>query len=328
MANSNTQLKTHRVLSLFKRLASGEIIQKSVEAERFHVTEKSIQRDLDDIREYLSEEQIEGNRCEVVWVPAQKGYSMVNKTKTWLEKYDVLAIAKILLESRAFCKSEMDSLLDKLLLQVLPEERQHIRKIIGNEQFHYAPVSHNKELIHNLWILSKAVREQRQVRLNYKKENNDQYVQRIVEPQGIIFSEYYFYLVACIHGANYEFPAIYRIDRIQEIAVLSEHFSVSYCNRFEEGEFRRRVQFMQPGKLNKVRFKFFSKSLEAVLDRLPTAVVIKQDDKSAIIETEIFGEGIKMWLLSQGDKIEVLYPTAFCQDMKEILQKMLERYRK
>ncbi|CQR69960.1 hypothetical protein SOV_52350 [Sporomusa ovata DSM 2662] len=326
MANSNTQLKTHRVLSLFKRLASGEIIQKSVEAERFHVTEKSIQRDLDDIREYLAEEQIEGKCCEVIWSPTHKGYTLVNISKTWLEKHDVLAIAKVLLESRAFCMSEMDSLLDKLLLQVSPEERQHIQKIISNEKFHYAPVKHGKELIHNLWILSEAVREQRQVRLNYKKENDDQYIQRIVEPQGIIFSEYYFYLIACIHGAKYEFPAIYRIDRIQDMVILSEHFSISYCNRFEEGEFRKRVQFMHSGPLLRIKFKYWGKSLDAVMDRLPTARVVESDGKVTLLEAEVFGKGIKMWLLSQAECLEVLGPAEFREEMKWSVGKMLSQY--
>ena len=44
-----------------------------------------------------------------------------------------------------------------------------------------------------------------------------------------------------------------------------------YTARFEEGEYRERVQFIWPGKLQKVKFYVQDKSLEALLDRLSTA---------------------------------------------------------
>lgn len=327
MADQDIRLKTYRILSLFRRLTRGETIQKATEAKRFNVTEKSIQRDLDTIREFLATEHREGEDCEVIWSPSQKSYSMTNKGKEWLEKHDVLAIAKVLLESRAFCKLEMDDLLSKLLQQVSPAEQQHIQKIIGNEKFHYVPVGHGKELIQNLWTLSKAMREQYQVQLCYKKENDDQEIVRIVEPQGIIFSEYYFYLIACICNANYEFPAIYRVDRIKDMTVLSEQYKIAYCNRFEEGEFRKRVQFMHAGPLLHIRFKYWGKSLDAVMDRLPTAKVIERDGKVILLEAEVFGKGIKMWLLSQAECLEVVGPEEFREEMRLTIDAMSKNYR-
>ena len=50
------------------------------------------------------------------------------------------------------------------------------------------------------------------------------------------------------------FPTIYRIDRVRDFRVLDEHFNVPYKDRFQEGEFRKRVQFMYGGKLEKIRF--------------------------------------------------------------------------
>ena len=145
---------------------------------------------------------------------------------------------------------------------------------------------------------------------------------REVEPQGIIFSEYYFYLLACIVGKDYDFPAVYRIDRIVAIKVLDETFRCSYCNRFEEGEFRKRVQFMKSGPILKLTFRYTGKSLTAVLDRLPTARVIEQKDGEAVIEAEVFGDGIKMWLLSQGEYVEVLKPEKFRADMRSSIENM------
>ena len=63
---------------------------------------------------------------------------------------------------------------------------------------------------------------------------------------------------------------------------------------------------MYPGQLKKVRFYVKEFSLEAVLDRLPTAKIIRQDNKGCLIEAEAYGEGIDMWLRSQGEWVDVV----------------------
>lgn len=99
------------------------------------------------------------------------------------------------------------------------------------------------------------------------------------------------------------FPTIYRIDRIKSFKVLDEHFQVPYKDRFQEGEFRKRVQFMYGGKLERIKFKYTGPSIEAVLDRLPTAEIVGQDAGGWVIQAEVFGKGIEMWLRSQGDYV-------------------------
>ena len=100
------------------------------------------------------------------------------------------------------------------------------------------------------------------------------------------------------------YPAIYRLDRIESIQVLSEHFRVPYLNRFQEGEFRKRVQFMYGGELQTVRFQYSGPSVEAVLDRLPTAEILDEQNGVYSIQAEVFGKlGIEMWLRSQADNV-------------------------
>ena len=151
------------------------------------------------------------------------------------------------------------------------------------------------------------------IHIRYGKLKGRATVERRLEPLAILFSEYYFYLVGFIEGINKEeefknaddpFPTIYRIDRIKKLEVLEERFKIPYANRFEEGEFRKRIQFMYCGKLRKVRFSCQGEALEAVLDRLPTAKVLNEDNGFYVIETEVFGEGIDMWVRSQGERIK------------------------
>lgn len=60
---------------------------------------------------------------------------------------------------------------------------------------------------------------------------------------------------------------------------------------------------MYGGRLRKVRLKCKSSSLEAVLDRLPTAEVAEQGAEECVVQAEVFGDGIDMWVRGQGGKV-------------------------
>ena len=124
----------------------------------------------------------------------------------------------------------------------------------------------------------------------------------------------------------YEYPAVYRIDRIIEYREMGQKFRVNYATRFEEGEFRKRIQFMYQGKLLKLQFKYRGSNAEAILDRLPTARIISEQDGVQLVEAEVYGKGILMWLLSQGENVEIIKPAALREEMKVKLQNMLKLY--
>lgn len=60
---------------------------------------------------------------------------------------------------------------------------------------------------------------------------------------------------------------------------------------------------MYGGRLEKIKFRYTGPSLEAVLDRLPTARVLKEDPDGWDVKAEVFGKGIEMWLRSQGNYV-------------------------
>lgn len=129
-----------------------------------------------------------------------------------------------------------------------------------------------------------------------------------MKPVGIICSEYYFYLIAYIgeHDKKHPgYPTIYRIDRIVSYRISKETFHVPYKDRFEEGEFRKRIPFMFGGKLHKTSFTYTGTDVNAILDRLPTANAVKQEDGSYLVTAEIYGEmGLNLWMKGQ-ENIEI-----------------------
>lgn len=305
--------KSDRVLYMYDKLIFGEVLNKNELSVRFGVSEKSIQRDIDALRCYLAEK---GMGQDIIYDPVLHGYKLCELNSHKLSNSEILAVCKILLESRSMIKPEMEDIIKKLLFNCVPEQnKKQVNDLIGNEMYHYIEPHHGKSVLDIIWDLGTAIREHRLIEVEYTRLKDMQTVNRILEPVGLLFSEYYFYLIVFMHEdeiiteikkESELFPTVYRVDRIKKLEILDERFIVPYIDRFEEGEFRKRIQFMYGGKLRKITFRFTGLSIEAVLDRLPTAKIVKEDDKGWIISAEVFGTGIDMWLRSQGDSIEIL----------------------
>lgn len=308
--------KSERVLSIYFRLKQGQIICKAEESARYEVSLRTIQRDIADIQCFLQNQSSEtGELQEIVYDRNSGGYRLETKTESRLKPKELLAVCKVLLESRSLVKEEMFPIIYKLLGACSGEkERKKVREYIGNEMHHYIELQHHEKLLDRLWLLEWAVKEQRYIEIRYKKVKNAEEVTRRVKPVGVMFSEYYYYLTAYIEGINKEkefqnpedtFPTIYRVNRLEAVTVLEEHFQIPYRERFEEGEFRKRVQFMYGGKLRRIRFKYTGESVDFILDKMPTARVIGEEEDGKVLEAEVFGDGVDMWMKGQEQIIEI-----------------------
>ena len=136
------------------------------------------------------------------------------------------------------------------------------------------------------WEIGEAVRNQRVMEIQYERLKEPKLQTRTIEPVGIMFSEYYFYLVAILRDIDRKtefenpddlFPTIYRIDRIQAFRVLDERFEVPYRNRFEEEIFESEFSSCLGESYSGFRW---------------------------MVEAEEFGKGIEMWLKGQGNYIQ------------------------
>ena len=306
-----------RVLQIYSRLCDGYVVNKTEEAARYGVNERSIQRDIDHIRNFLDEDsERTGIVNSIVYDRSAKGYRLESLYQMRLKNSEILALCKILIDSRAFTKMEMVEMLDKLIACCVPKiSQKRIRELIRNEEFHYVEPRHRTKFIDTMWELGQAVNESRYIEVDYYRTKDKQIVRRKLQPAAIMFSEYYFYLTAFIDDEkvrenfdvlNDSFPTIYRIDRIRSLKVLEERFHIPYSNRFEKGEFRKRIQFMYGGRLQKVKFRYTGTDIDAVLDRLPTAQILDEEDGGYVVSAEVFGTGINMWLRSQGDYVELI----------------------
>lgn len=297
--------KGFRLLNMHELLNRGELIKKAELAKRYGVTEKTIQRDIDELRVYLADTRFAEGEVSIKYDRIRSGYYLVRMEREWITNEEVLAVCKILLESRAFCKEELDMLVVKLLAQVTSNDRKQVENMIRNEQFYYVPLRHGKKLLGKIWGLSQYITQNEVILVSYVRQDGMERGHE-VKPVSIMFSEYYFYLIAFMADGRYDFPTVFRIDRIGSFQGTGTKFKVPYKDKFNDGEFRKRVQFMYSGELQRVKFKFSGTSIEAVLDRLPTAEILSENEGVYVISVEAYGSGVDMWIRGQGEKVEVL----------------------
>ena len=297
--------KAFRALEIYDRLRKGEKLLKEKLANEYGVSLKTIQRDIDELRNYLYEKKGEIGEFKIKVENKHYVYKAVEESDTTLTQQEILAVSKILLESRALTKNEMIPLIKKFQKQLSYESKREVADLITDELHHYIELQHGKDLLETLWTLSIAIREKKLILFDYTRMDKKK-TKKEVKPAEILFSEYYFYLISYGVNIKEDIPVIFRVDRINNLKIKGDNFRLEYKDRLEEGEFRKRIQFMYSGKLKKFTFEFSGPSLEAVLDRLPTAKVIGTKDRIYTITAECYGDGIKMWLNSQGENVKII----------------------
>lgn len=124
-----------RILYIQQILVQGGVLNKQQTADRFGVSEKTIQRDLDTLRSYFADSE---PRREILYNSAKGGYLLDDTLSRFLTSSEILAVCKILLESRSMVKEEMFPILDKLVQVCTPLDRlNQVKDLISNERFHY-----------------------------------------------------------------------------------------------------------------------------------------------------------------------------------------------
>ena len=306
-------MKDMRLLKLYNRLLKNDDIDVEEYAKENGVSTRTVERDIKCIKDFLADNEDKSRKI----IRNKKKYQLTYaKDSVNLTKSEILAISKILLASRAFLKDEISLIIDKIVKQCGPgQDLDLIQELLKNEKFHYIELQHKKSFITHIWKLGQAIKDRKKVEIAYKKMDGNM-VRRVIDPVGLMFSEYYFYLLAHIENIDKEkyfcnkddlYPTIYRLDRIEDFQVLNEKYTPTlYKNRFQEGLFRKQVQFMTGGKLRKLKFIYRGSSIEALLDKIPTAKVLEKNKDTYLISAQVFGNGIDRWILSQGEAIEII----------------------
>lgn len=317
--------KQYRVLEIFFRGLRGEDLSVQGLANEYEVSTKSITRSINELKDFLADHRELVGNTELQYSYSDKCYRLY--MDEFLTNKELFALVEVMIGARAFSKMELLTLIDKLKKFTTPEDRPKMNELIRKELYHYPEVSHDCESVQdNLWKIVNCITEHKEISIEYYRMDR-KWVTHRLRPATVMFTDYYFYLIAFLTEGKTEKPYYFRMDRIKQITIHRKAFEVSNMLGFDEGLLRKRSLFMWPGKLRTIRFEFSGPSVQAVLDKLPTAKIIERlGGNKYLIEAETYGDGIKMWLLSQRSWVKVVYPEALVEDMKKEIATMLAMY--
>lgn len=316
--------KQDRILEIFFRGLRGEDLSVQRLADEYEVSTKSITRNINDLKNFLADHRELVGHTELQYSHQDRCYRLF--MDEFLSSKELFSLVEVMIGARAFSKEELLQLTAKLKKFTTPEDRQKLNELVRKELYHYPEVKHDCESVQDyLWQLVNCIADKQEISIDYYRMDR-KWVTHRLRPASVMFTDYYFYLIAFLTEGKTEKPYYFRIDRIRQITVHRKKFATEDTPAFDEGLLRQRSLFMFPGKLQTIRFEFTGPSVQAVLDKLPTAKIIERDGKKYLIEAEVYGNGIKMWLLSQGTWVKVISPVELVDEIKLELDTMLSLY--
>ena len=318
----NTRME--RTLEIFFRGLRGEDLSVQHLADEYEVSTKSITRSINDLKNFLADHRELVGHTQLQYSHQDKRYRL--HLEEFLSSKELFALVEVMIGTRAFSKKELLTLTGKLKRFTTPEDRNRLNELVRKELYHYPEVKHDCESVQDtLWQLVNCIAERREITIDYYRMDR-KWVTHRIRPASVMFTDFYFYLIAFKVDADPREPRYFRVDRIKEITVHRAKVPNHEMPPFDEGRLRQQSLFMWPGPLRTIRFEFTGPSVQAVLDKLPTARIIDRDGSKYLIEAEVYGDGIKMWLLSQGAWVKVVAPEEFVAQMQAEIHRMQQLY--
>ena len=317
--------KQDRLLEIFFRLLRGESLSVQKIANEYKISTKSVSRDINDLKAFFADHRELVGNTELKYSNQSKAYHLY--MDEFLTNRELFALIEIIIGARAFSKEELLTLTNKLKGFTTATDRPMLSDLIRKELYHYTEIKHECDSVQDtLWKLASCITEKKEITVDYYRADRALKTHRI-RPASLMFTDYYFYLIAFNTEGDPDKPLYFRVDRIKHITEHRQHFTNDDAPEFDEGLLRQRSLFMWPGKLRTIRFEFTGSAIQAILDKLPTARIIERNGRTYTIEAEVYGDGIKMWLLSQGRRVKVIAPDDFVEEMKKEITEMANSYR-
>lgn len=317
--------KQERLLEIFFRCLRGESLSVQKLADEYGLSTKSISRNINDLKAFLADHRELVGNTELVYSSQERSYHLY--MDEFLTNKELFSLIEVMIGARAFSKEELLTLTNKLKGFTTASDRPILNDLIKKELYHYSEVKHDCDSVQEtLWKLAKCITEKREITIEYYRADRAWKTHRL-RPASVMFTDNYFYLIAFNTEGTPDKPLYFRVDRIKYITEHRKFFTTSDAPEFDEGLLRQRSLFMWPGKLRTIQFEFTGSAIQAVLDKLPTAKIIERNGRTYTVEADVYGDGIKMWLLSQGWRVKVIAPEDFVEEMKKEINKMNERYK-
>lgn len=161
--------KVTRVLMLFYNLCEGKYVYKKEYCMDHGIAERSFDRDIEDIRLFLSE-IYSGN--DIVYDRNNKCYHLAYVSSGHLSGEETAAILNLILKTDTLCAEEKYRLLENLISVTETSRRQLVEKMI-KKQLLSAQTDHDTPPLMKLqWDISLCITDEHILELMYKNQEN------------------------------------------------------------------------------------------------------------------------------------------------------------
>lgn len=120
--------KRNRVMEIFYRFMSGEHMAVKDLAAEYEVSEKSIQRDISEIKNFMAEYGYSVGKEEVKF--DRSSQKMYFEAEKFLTNGEMLAITKILIATRTLPQDKMNQLIEKLEEFASTKDKKRLKELV------------------------------------------------------------------------------------------------------------------------------------------------------------------------------------------------------
>jgi proteasome accessory factor B len=170
-----------------------------------------------------------------------------------------------------------------------------------------------------------AILKKRIVDICYYSPVEQEHIETNLSPYHLMYNNHTWYVLGKIDTCKE--IRIFSLNDIKELNILDKCFIED--EKFDLHEHLGRAWSMIPeGRLYNVRLKFLPEVARGVanIQWHSTQTAVSQDDGSVIIEFRVDGlNEITWWILSYGDKVQILAPARLREKVVQIAQNMIEQ---
>lgn len=205
--------KITRILILYSMLAKGNKVYKSIFSMEHGINERSFDRDIEDIRLFLSEIY---SPNELVFDKVENAYYITGQTKSEIDSAEAYVLAKTLLGSKALRKDEVEGIVESLIGVVSNKDARILKAKLTNDVISYDGGKHNKAILKFVRDLSNCIFENNHIKMKYHiSKNNIQEIE--IYPKDILCENSQFVLLATKTRTGD--TEKYLIDKIEEFEI-------------------------------------------------------------------------------------------------------------
>lgn len=172
--------------------------------------------------------------------------------------------------------------------------------------------------------LREAISKSRMVNINYCSHYEQGDISTDLSPYHLMYNEYAWFVIG--NSSLHRDIRSFKLNRIKELKVLDKCFVEP--DKFDINEYLGRAWSMKrEGRLYNVKLRFLPEVAHDVTEVQwhKTQEVAFEQDGSAIIEFRVDGlNEITWWILSYGDKVQVLTPMILRKRIIDIARKMVK----